>query len=160
MKRPVRVLIADDRPPSREGLKALLATTQLCSAECPSKKNGDRNKRGASEQGRPTIEVVAEATDGQEAVRLVEQHRPDVVLMDVQMPVMNGLEATRLIKRRWPEIKVVILTIYAYYRTVALAAGADAFLVKGCLAEDLLEEILDSSLQPQQTATAPRQPTA
>ena len=113
-----RVLIADDRPRSRSGLKALLAL-------------------------RSEIQVVGEAANGQEAVRLVEELQPDVVLMDVKMPVMDGLAATRLIKERWPEVKVIVLTIHAGYRADALAAGADAFLVKGCPAEDLVKAILD-----------------
>jgi len=118
MEQPMRVLIADDRPRSRDGLRALLATW-------------------------PEVEVVGEAADGQEAVHLVEECQPNVVLMDVRMPVMDGLEATRLIKDRWPEVKVIVLTMYATYRADALAAGADAFLVKGCPAEELLEAILD-----------------
>lgn len=118
MKQRIRVLIADDRPHSRNGLKALLVT-------------------------QPEIEMVGEAADGREAVQLVEECRPDVVLMDARMPVMDGLEATRLIKDRWPEVKVIVLTMYRSYQADALAAGADAFLVKGCPAEELLEAILD-----------------
>jgi DNA-binding NarL/FixJ family response regulator len=114
----MRVLIADDRSRSRDGLRALLATW-------------------------PEVEVVGEAADGQEAVRLVEERQPNVVLMDVRMLAMDGLEATRLIKDRWPEVRVVTLTMYASYRADALAAGADAFLVKGCPAGELLEAILD-----------------
>ena len=124
---PMRVLIADDRPRSRDGLRALLATVRL----------------SAHGEAWPEVEVVGEAADGEEAVRLVEECRPDVVLMDVRMPAMDGLEATRFIKGRWPEVKVIVLTMYATYRAEALAAGADAFLVKGCPAEELLEAILD-----------------
>ena len=112
MKQLIRVLIADDRLSSRNGLKALLAT-QL------------------------EIAIVGEAADGQEAIELVEECRPDVVLMDVRMPGINGLEATRVIKDRWPEIKVIVLTMYQSHQAEALAAGADVFLVKGCAAEDL-----------------------
>ena len=112
----MRVLIADDRSRSRDGLRALLATW-------------------------PEVEVVGEAADGQEAVRLVEECRPNVVLMDARMPGMDGLEATRLIKDGRPKVKVVVLTMYASYRADALAAGADAFLLKGCPAEELLEAI-------------------
>jgi NarL family two-component system response regulator LiaR len=91
----------------------------------------------------PEVEVVGEATNGQEAVRLVEKCRPEVVLMDAIMPVMDGLEATGVIKDRWPEVKVIVLTIHAAYRDDALAAGADTFLIKGCLATELLKAILD-----------------
>ena len=113
-----RVLIADDRPRSRSGLRAVLAL-------------------------RPDIEIVGEAADGQEALRMVEEYRPDVVLMDARMPVMDGVEATRQIKDRWPEVKVIVLTIHASYRADALAAGADAFLIKGCAPADLLRTIRD-----------------
>lgn len=116
MARQVRVLIADDRPRSREGLRALLATSS-------------------------EIKVIGEATNGHEAVRMVNEHRPDVVLMDVQMPVMDGLEATRRIKSTCPGVQVIILTLYNAYRTNALAAGAAAFLIKGCPPDELLETI-------------------
>jgi DNA-binding NarL/FixJ family response regulator len=117
MEQRIRVLIADDGPRSRDGLRALLAVW-------------------------PTVEVIGEATDGREAIRLVEERRPDVVLMDARMPVMDGLEATWLIKDRWSEVKVIVLTMYASHQADALAAGADAFLVKGCSSEELLEAIL------------------
>ena len=113
-----RVLIVDDRSQAREGLKALLATT-------------------------PAVQVVGEASDGKEAIDLVEKYRPDVVLMDANMPVMDGLEATRLVKAQWPQIRVIVLTIHTALQAEALAAGADAFLVKGCPAGELLAAILE-----------------
>jgi YesN/AraC family two-component response regulator len=116
MKQPIRILIADDRKPSRNGLKALLNTE----AE---------------------IELVGEAADGREVVQLVEEYQPDVVLMDIRMPVMNGLEATQIIKNRWPHVRVIMLTLYPSYQGDALAAVADAFLLKGCEAEELYEAI-------------------
>ena len=116
-ERQMRVLIVDDQRPTRRGLKALLSLS-------------------------PQVEVVGEAADGQESVDLVAERHPDVVLMDVQMPVMDGLEATRRIKSQWPEVKVVALTMHANYRSQALAAGADAFLLKGCTAEELQAAIV------------------
>ena len=110
--RQTRVLIVDDQRPTRQGLKAVLTLS-------------------------PQVEVIGEAADGQESVDLVAEHHPDVVLMDVQMPVMDGLEATRHIKSRWPEVRVVVLTMHPNYRAKALAAGADAFLIKGCPSEML-----------------------
>jgi len=117
MEQKIRLLIADDRLPSRDGLRALAATW-------------------------PWVEVAGEAGDGGEAVRQVEACCPDVVLMDIRMPVMDGLAATRIIKERWPQIRVVMLTMYPVYHTEALSAGADAFLVKGCPTEDLLRAII------------------
>ena len=117
MERQVRVVIADDRPATRRGLKALLALL-------------------------PQVEVVGEAGDGQESLDLVAECKPDVVLMDVQMPVMDGVEATRRIKRDWPHVKVIALTMYAGHRAEALAAGADAFLLKDGAVDTLEGAIL------------------
>lgn len=114
-----RVLIADDYARSRNGLRALLTTW-------------------------PDVEVVGEAANGQEALHQVAECQPDVVLMDVRMPLLDGLEATRLIKNKWPEVRVVVLTLYATYQTRALSVGADAFLVKGCPKEELLAAILNN----------------
>ena len=113
----VRVLIADDKRSARQGLKALLARL-------------------------PEIEVVGEAANGQEAMDLTAVYQPDVVLMDAQMPVMDGLEATRRIKSQWPKVKIIILTIHPQCRRQALAAGADAFLLKGGMAESLWNTVL------------------
>ena len=77
------------------------------------------------------LEVVGEADDGREALRLVEESRPDVMLIDARMRGMDGLEATRRVKKKWPDIWVVVLTMHCEYRANALAAGADAFLAKG-----------------------------
>jgi DNA-binding NarL/FixJ family response regulator len=116
MKQRIRVLIADDRPRARDGLRALLSSWS-------------------------TIDVVSEASNGREVIQLVEECRPDVVLMDIRMPKLDGIEATRLIKSRWPSVKVITLSMCNRYRTNALAAGADSFVLKGCPTEQLLEAI-------------------
>lgn len=86
----------------------------------------------------PEIEVVGEAANGQDAVRLVAESRPDVVLMDLEMPVLDGVAATRLIKQQWPAVIVIVLTMYPAQQAAALTAGADAFLLKGGTPERLL----------------------
>ena len=116
---PVRILIVDDHLYSRNGLRALLTTLAQ-------------------------VKVVGEASDGREAVRLAEEAHPDVILMDVQMPVMDGLEATRYVKQHWPDMRVVMLTMYSTRQKEALAAGADAFLIKGCPVEQMCAAILPS----------------
>jgi DNA-binding NarL/FixJ family response regulator len=75
--------------------------------------------------------VTHQACNGYEALRIVAQEPPDVVVMDVRMPTMSGLEATRRIKKRWPQVRVILMTMYPLYKAEALAAGADGFLVKG-----------------------------
>jgi len=87
----------------------------------------------------PNVSVVGEAINGGEAVEKVEQLFPDVVLMDIAMPQMNGLEATRIIKQRWPETKVLIATTYddPTYRLQALEARADGYILKGSLKPSL-----------------------
>jgi DNA-binding NarL/FixJ family response regulator len=113
-----RVLLAEDHTIVRKGLLALLD----------------------SEAG---IEVIGEAQDGREAVARAEQLRPDVVLMDITMPVLNGLEATRQIKKRFPEVKVLILTVHSddeYIRQI-LRAGASGYLVKQAAPHELISAI-------------------
>ena len=124
MERPVRVLIADDRWVTRQGIRALLSQF-------------------------PQVEVVGEATDGQESIDMVPLCHPDVVLLDVQMPIMDGLEATKRIKSRWPSVRVVVLTMYARYRSPALAAGADVFLLKGGTTEELQKAIMGNTQHPE-----------
>jgi DNA-binding NarL/FixJ family response regulator len=102
----LRVLIVDDQVRSRQSLKALLRALH-------------------------TIEEVREATNGFEAIKLVEELQPDIILMDAQMPKMNGIEATHLIKTRWQQVKVIILSIDPDLKVEALAAGADGFISKG-----------------------------
>ena len=111
-----KVLITDDRLASRKGLRALLLT-------------------------QPDIQVIGEASNGERAIQFIEQHQPDVVIMDAKMPKINGLIATKMIKKRWKKIRVIILTMHDDIREEAIAAGADAFLVKGCSPDQLIQEI-------------------
>lgn len=121
-----RILICDDEPRARQALKALLLTREVtCQDESSSR-----------------IHVAGEARDGNEAVQLVRTILPEVVVIDALMPGMGGLEATRLIKKNWPQVRVVILTMHPDQRAAALNAGADAFLLKGCQGETLIETIL------------------
>ena len=131
MDQRVQVLIVNHEVHTRRGLQALLAAW-------------------------PQIEVVGTA-NGVEVVQMVEKCQPDVALMDIPRPVparssspehsersiesMDELEVVRLIKSRWPQVRMVVLTMYSTHQAAALAAGADAFLLKGCLAQELLDAI-------------------
>ncbi|GAA3902112.1 response regulator transcription factor [Streptomyces lannensis] len=116
----IRVLLIDDQPLIRSGFRALLDLED-------------------------DIEVVAEAADGNEGLALVKEHLPDIVLIDIQMPVVDGIEATRLIAAdpALAQVHVVILTNYGMdeYIFNALRAGAAGFLVKDILPEDLLHAV-------------------
>jgi len=114
----IRVLLADDHTLLRSGIKALL-------------------------EDEPDIAIVGEAADGREAVRLAHLLRPNLVLMDIAMPLLNGLEATRQIKREHPEINVLVLTMYdheEYFRQV-LEAGASGYIIKRAAANELVAAI-------------------
>ena len=87
------------------------------------------------------IKVISEASNGQEAIQSIKEQVPDVVIMDMRMPVMNGLETTKVIKSEWSHIKVIILTMYPDYQADVMKAGADAFLLKGCPVEELMAQI-------------------
>jgi DNA-binding NarL/FixJ family response regulator len=90
------------------------------------------------------IEIVGQATNGLEAVNQVESLQPDVVLMDLEMPGVNGYEAARQIKKHSPVTRVIALTVHDYSaaRERATQSGADAFIVKGSSLESLVQEIL------------------
>ena len=123
---PIRLLIVDDRTPAREGLRALLSVIG----------------ESISDQERPSIVVVGEASDGAQAIKIVAQQHPEVVLMDVRMPGLNGLETMRLMKSYWPDLHIILISFYGVHRAEALEAGADGFLLKGCFPEELLQAIL------------------
>ena len=115
---PIRVMIVDDHDMVRRGLIAFLRV-------------------------KADLELVAEASDGQEAVDLCEQVRPDVVLMDLVMPGMDGTAATQIIRQRWPHVQVVALTSFEERELVrgALQAGAISYLLKNVSVDDLAEAI-------------------
>ena len=111
---PISILLADDHTLVRAGIRALIE--QL-----------------------PTVKVVGEAKDGREALRLVKEHKPDLVLMDVAMPGLNGLEATARVSKEFPDVRVIILSMYANeeYVREAINAGASGYLVKRSAATEL-----------------------
>jgi DNA-binding NarL/FixJ family response regulator len=89
------------------------------------------------------IKVIGEAADGQEAILKARELKPDLVLMDVRMPGMNGVDATRQLKAEMPELQVLILTIFDVqeYREAAMASGASGYVIKKSLIEDLVPAI-------------------
>jgi len=113
-----RVLLADDHGVVRKGLRFLL-------------------------ERQPGMEVVGEAADGRDAVRLAETTNPDVVVMDVGMPLLNGIEATAQMVKRNPSLHVIILSMHSdeHYLLSALNAGAKGYLLKGSAEEDLVRAI-------------------
>lgn len=117
-ERPIRVLLVDDHRILREGLRALLVE-------------------------QPGIEVVGEASNGAEGVAQVAALRPDVVIMDMVMPGMGGIEATAEIHRRFPGSKVLVLSMYddAEYVQQVIRAGAAGYVLKGFAADDLLRAV-------------------
>jgi CheY-like chemotaxis protein len=116
MLKTLRILIVDDQQRARHSLMALLATRFQLADTC-------------------------EAANGLEAVRCVEECKPDIVLMDVRMPEMDGIEATRVIKTKSEHTPVIVLSMYLEYQEAALAAGANAFISKGDPPERLLEAL-------------------
>lgn len=114
----IRVLIADDHTIVRSGLRLLLEAEQ-------------------------DIDVIGEALEGSQALNMVEQHLPDVVLMDITMPGMDGLEATHQIKARWPQIHVLVLTMHRSdeYFFEMLKAGASGYILKGAETSDLIHAL-------------------
>ena len=117
----IRVLICDDQMIVCEGLRAILSTA-----------------RG--------IEVVGAANDGAKAVDMIPETEPDIVLMDLKMPVMNGIQATRLIRKRYPHVRVLVLTTYDADEWVfdAIRGGASGYLLKDTPREKLIAAIRDT----------------
>jgi two-component system nitrate/nitrite response regulator NarL len=96
----------------------------------------------------PNLQVVAEAGDGHAAVQAVEEHEPDVVLMDVSMPVLNGIDATRIIKSKYPDVRVIILSMHDLesISETACKAGACWCLTKGCSPKKIIEAIMTAGI--------------
>jgi DNA-binding NarL/FixJ family response regulator len=116
--RPLRVLIVDDKPQVRRDLRRLLALHKA-------------------------LEIAGEAADGLEAVRKAGEIRPDVILLDLEMPVLDGYAAARQIKTRWPGCRVVALSVHSYpsAREKAAQAGVDEFIEKGASLPETLRKI-------------------
>ena len=112
----IRILAVDDHPMFREGLAMMLAT-------------------------QPDMNLVAQACNGREAVQQFRQHHPDITLMDLQMPVMNGLDAMAAIRSEFPEAKIIMLTTYESDFQNAVKMGARAYLLKAQLDKQLLGTI-------------------
>lgn len=116
--KPIRVMIVDEHDMVRRGLTAFLKV-------------------------KSDLESVAEARNGAEAVQMCEEVQPDVILMDLKMPVMDGITATRIIRERWPEVQVIALTSFQEKELVqeVLQAGAISYLLKNVTVEDLAKAI-------------------
>jgi SARP family transcriptional regulator, regulator of embCAB operon len=117
---PARLLIADDRARTRRALGAVLATQS-------------------------GLELVGEAADGEQALAAVERLLPDIVILDIRMPRVDGIAATRQIKARWPNIRVIAHSLAEELRAAALAAGADAFVPKGAPVRELLDALREQA---------------
>lgn len=118
----IKIVLADDHRIVRQGIRVLL-------------------------QAEPDFNILAEAKDGPEAVRMVERFHPDVLLLDLIMPEMNGLEVTRVVRKRFPKTNIVILTMHANeaYVLEALQAGAQGYVIKDSSFEELVRAIREAA---------------
>ncbi|ASC57470.1 response regulator transcription factor [Vibrio vulnificus] len=118
MDKPIRVVIVDDHQVVLDGFMARL-------------------------EMEPEIDVVGTASNGLEALDVVKQHKPDVVLMDISMPILNGIEATRMIKAEWPEAKILMLTMHdnREYIMKVMQEGAVGYMLKEISAEKMVQAI-------------------
>jgi DNA-binding NarL/FixJ family response regulator len=120
---PLRVIVVDDSPLYRGTIRNMLAKE-------------------------PNLQVIAEAEDGLFAVQAVEKHKPDVVLMDVSMPVLNGIDATWIIKSKFPDVRVVVLSTHDLesISEAACKAGACWCLSKGCSLNEIIQAITTAGI--------------
>jgi len=134
----VRILIVDDVPQVRQDLYTVLMLAGDAGREHP------EDKSHQADGGR-SIEIVGEAENGLQAISQVEILQPEVILMDLEMPVLDGYEATRRIKSLCPACRVLALSVHDYEeaRRKAFQAGVDDFIVKGVPVETLLQAILE-----------------
>ena len=115
---PTRIVVVDDSPMYRETICNMLEKL-------------------------PNLQVVAEAGDGAYAIQAVKKHMPDVVLMDITMPVLNGVEATRVIRSEFPDVRVIVLSMHDVeaISEAACGAGACCCLTKGCSPKEIIQAI-------------------
>ncbi|MCK4452003.1 MAG: response regulator transcription factor [Anaerolineae bacterium] len=142
MTKMIHVVLADDHAVVRKGIRQFLEEAD-------------------------DITVVAEASDGAEAVRMVEAHQPDVAVLDIRMPEVTGVEATRLIKERFPQVRVLVLTAYDDdpYVFALLQAGADGYVLKTASGDELVRAVRTvhqggTALSPEIAAKVVRQATS
>ena len=111
----ISVMIVDDQPIVRDGLELILSLSD-------------------------EIEVLCAASNGEEAVELCEKHQPDIILMDIRMPVMDGVKATKVIKERYPKVKIIVFTTFNDDNFIfeALKNGASSYLLKDVESEELI----------------------
>jgi two-component system nitrate/nitrite response regulator NarL len=116
----IRIIIADDHSPFRNALKKLFKRTEEVE-----------------------VEILGEAENGQQLVQLVEQNQPDIVISDIGMPVMNGIDATKIIKRKFPNVKVIAFSLFDDENHIdgMISAGASGYLLKNIDIQDIIAGI-------------------